>query len=218
MTELVVALDTRSVLDACILVKRLGSDVSWYKVGPKLELADGFVPMIGWLKDRGLRVLLDRKLREIPTIVAEYTERALDLGVDALTVECTRASLSTAKVWSLSPRRHMEILAVGRLTSEGYSGLAATHDAALAREMLCGIVCHPAFIPPSTRSDILLTAVTGVRPAGWASNDHRSTILPEEAARAQAWLAIVGRPILEAADPVRAAAEIQDALERGASG
>ncbi|MGB7555300.1 MAG: orotidine 5'-phosphate decarboxylase / HUMPS family protein, partial [Candidatus Korobacteraceae bacterium] len=53
----------------------------------------------------------------------------------------------------------------------------------------------------------------GVRPAGTAAGDQARVVTPKDAIRAGATYLVVGRPILEAPDPAKAAQEIQDEIE-----
>ena len=206
MTELCVALDLPSAFDARVTVLRLGGLVGWFKVGPVLELDPDFLSLVRWLKDRGSRVMLDRKLRDIPSVVGEYADRAQRLGVNALTVECRRESLVAAA------GRGPLVLAVGRLTSEGYVG--AMHDAAVAIAASCGMVVHPAALDPVVRQGLTIAA-TGVRRPGTDTDDHAAAVAPDVVASMGAWLAIVGRPIVRAPDPARAAALFLEDLARG---
>jgi orotidine-5'-phosphate decarboxylase len=54
----------------------------------------------------------------------------------------------------------------------------------------------------------------GVRPSGVAHNDQRRVMTPAEAVRAGADYLVVGRAILKAADPSRAAHEIIEEMQR----
>jgi len=56
----------------------------------------------------------------------------------------------------------------------------------------------------------------GVRPAGAAAGDQARVVTPADAIAAGATHLVVGRPILEAADPARAAADIVAEIERAA--
>jgi orotidine-5'-phosphate decarboxylase len=53
----------------------------------------------------------------------------------------------------------------------------------------------------------------GVRPGGASLFDQKRVSTPREAMTAGADYIVVGRPILEAADPARAAQEIVDEME-----
>jgi orotidine-5'-phosphate decarboxylase len=56
--------------------------------------------------------------------------------------------------------------------------------------------------------DSLKLVVPGIRPAGTALQDQSRTATPAEAIRAGADYIVVGRPILQAPDPARAADSI----------
>jgi orotidine-5'-phosphate decarboxylase len=212
MTELVVALDLRTPFEAQVMVHRLGSHVEWYKLGKRLVLQRGFRSLLYGLKDAGKRVMVDEKAWDIPSQLFEYAQSAFEAGVDALTIRCEREFLQAARAASFDGKRRMHVLGVGRLTSQGYSG--AIGDAALCRELDCGLVIHPGALLPELREGLTMAA-TGVRPAGDPTDDHASAVTPYVAARLGARWAIVGRPIIRAASPERAARMIQDDLEAG---
>ncbi len=55
----------------------------------------------------------------------------------------------------------------------------------------------------------------GVRPQRGKRNDQRRVMTPEEAIRAGVDYIVVGRPIMEAKDPLSAVREIISEMERG---
>jgi orotidine-5'-phosphate decarboxylase len=55
----------------------------------------------------------------------------------------------------------------------------------------------------------------GVRPKGASSDDQRRVMTPAEAMQAGADYLVVGRAILKASDPARAAHEILEEMEKG---
>ncbi len=59
--------------------------------------------------------------------------------------------------------------------------------------------------------DILLV-VPGIRPPGGAGDDQKRTMSPKEAALAGADWLVVGRPITEAKEPLKAAQDMVAAL------
>src|SRR3954468_13517521 len=119
--RLIAALDTPSRSDADAFVERLAGVPSWVKVGLELFCAEG----PGIVRDytaRGLSVMLDLKLHDIPETVARATARVAALGAGLLTVHAGggRAMLAAAGEAAGATK----ILAVTVLTSLDASDLA----------------------------------------------------------------------------------------------
>src|SRR6185312_4920939 len=83
--RLIAALDTPSRTDADAFVERLAGVPSWVKVGLELFLAEG-PAIVRDYTGRGLNVMLDLKLHDIPETVARATARVASLGAGLLTV------------------------------------------------------------------------------------------------------------------------------------
>ena len=62
-----------------------------------------------------------------------------------------------------------------------------------------------------------IVVTPGVRPAGSAHSDQKRVATPREAIACGADYIVVGRPIIEAADPARAAQQLIDEMEIGAA-
>jgi orotidine-5'-phosphate decarboxylase len=214
MVEVIVALDLPGGSEAIRLLDRL-PEVRWVKVGSILMTREG-PDLIRVLTDRGLRVFLDLKWHDIPNTVAGAVSSARALGV------------SMATVHTLGGARMMEAAAVaadGRLGVVGVTVLTS-HDSAsyaravgraevdLAREVerqseeavragLAGVVCSPQEVAPVRRvvgSDTWIV-VPGIRGRSEARGDQVRVATAAEAAAAGATHLVVGRPILQAADP-----------------
>lgn len=95
-----------------------------------------------------------------------------------------------------------QVVRLALLTQEaGMDGVVASpHEVADIREA-CG------------RRFIIVTP--GIRPAKGKRDDQQRVMTPEEAIQAGVDYIVVGRPILEAKDPVAAAREIVSEMERG---
>src|SRR5207247_377663 len=84
--ELVVALDLASGREALALAARLPG-LRWVKIGPVLYVREGGGPaLVRELAARGVRVFLDLKWHDIPSVVAGAVEAARELGVGMATV------------------------------------------------------------------------------------------------------------------------------------
>lgn len=214
--RLIAALDTPTRDEADALVTRLGGVPSWVKIGLELFCAEG--PAI--VRDytaRGLSVMLDLKLHDIPQTVARATAKVASLGAGLLTVHAGggRAMLEAA----VAHAGDMRVLAVTVLTSLDDGDLAdvgaqgpvadlVKRRAQLAQRAGChGIVASPHEVR-SVRELVpaeFLIVTPGVRPAGSAAGDQKRVMTPGDARRAGSDLVVVGRPLRDAPDPAAAA-------------
>ena len=216
--RLIAAIDTPSRAEADALLVRLGGVPSWVKIGLELFCAEG--PSI--VRDytaRGLSVMLDLKLHDIPETVARAAARVAELGAGLLTVHAGggRAMLEAA----VKAAGGMKILAVTVLTSlddadlaqigaQGPVGELVMRRAELAMRAGCaGVVASPHEVAAvrSVARD-LLVVTPGVRPAGSEAGDQKRVMTPKQARAAGADLVVVGRPLRDAADPAAAARQI----------
>ena len=83
--RLIVALDVPSFEEAEKIVKSLGDEVIFYKVGLQLYTSAG-PQVIKYLKELGKKVFLDLKLHDIPNTVAETVSVASSYNVDMMTI------------------------------------------------------------------------------------------------------------------------------------
>lgn len=215
--RLIVALDLPNVREAESLVEKLGDSVGFYKIGYQLAFAQG-LPLASALVGAGKRVFLDMKLHDIANTVAHGVESVARMGATFLTVHAypqTMRSAVEARAGS-----NLRILAVTVLTSYDDADLAEAgytvsveqlvgERAQQAQEIgIDGIVCSAEEAAPlrlMIGSEMLLVT-PGIRPAGAAPGDQKRVVSPARAIAAGADYLVVGRPVVEAADP-RAAAE-----------
>jgi orotidine-5'-phosphate decarboxylase len=223
--RLIVALDLPSVAEAEAMVARLGDSVSFYKVGYQLAFAQG-LGFAEKLARSGKQVFLDLKLHDIGNTVGRGVESVAKLGMTFLTVHAYPQTMKAA----IEAKRgtSLKILAVTVLTSYDDADLAAAgyragvaelvrSRAAQAREIgIDGLVCSPQEVEalrPLIGPDMLLVT-PGVRPAGAAAGDQKRVMTPGAAIAAGADYLVVGRPVLEAADPKTVAEAIVHDIER----
>jgi orotidine-5'-phosphate decarboxylase len=226
--RLIVALDVPSAAKARQIVQSIGEAATTFKVGKQLFTAEG-PQVVRDLVSSGRKVFLDLKFHDIPNTVAGAVRAAAELGVSMLTVHASGGGAmlkAAAQAATQSPTKPM-ILAVTVLTSLSDAdlvelGIAAqvidhvVRLAALARHAGCGGVVASALEAHELRRELGgdFTIVTpGVRPAGTSVGDQARVLTPKEAIIAGANYLVVGRPILEAADPSRAAKEIVREIE-----
>lgn len=227
--RIIVALDVPNLREALGWVKRLRGEVAAFKIGSQLFTAEG-PRAVERVVGLGKRVFLDLKFHDIPNTVAGACRAASEMGVWMLTVhsaggqrmmEAARDAVAKA---GRSGRRAC-VVGVTVLTSLERKDLAgmgmplspqalALRLARLAfRSGLDGVVCSPAEIGAIRRAlfspgerrvakrDFCLV-VPGIRPASTSADDQRRVATASAAVRAGADYFVIGRPILEAPDPL----------------
>jgi orotidine-5'-phosphate decarboxylase len=214
MAEIVLALDLRSVDDARRLLDRL-PDLRWVKIGPVL-LSPAGAPFVQELARRRLEVFLDLKWHDIPNTVAGAVEAARELGVSMVTVH-TLGGRSMLEHAARAAGDALAVVGVTVLTAhdEASSGIAlgreqvdlraeATRLAGEARRAgLAGVVCSPHELR-SVRTVLgpdAIIVVPGIRAPGEPSGDQVRVSTAGDAAAQGATHLVIGRPILQAADP-----------------
>lgn len=226
-TELVVALDMPGWPEASKLINKLFPTVNFFKIGLELFCAEG-PGVIRAARELKCRVFLDLKLHDIPRTVERAVKVAAKEGVEWLTVHASggRAMIEAAAQVAHSQTPPVKILAVTVLTSLnqqdmtdlGIQRQTAEQVLALADLALSsgadGLVCSPNEAATlRARFGVQPLLVTpGIRPAGADAGDQKRIATPAFAARAGASAIVVGRPITEAPDPVKAAQEILNEL------
>ncbi len=225
--ELIVALDVPTPAEAERLVRLLRPVVRFFKVGPVLFTACG-PDAVRIVHDYGGQVFLDLKFFDIPRIVAAAVGQAARLGVAMLTVHTLGgvemlACAARAAHYTPSPPRligitlptHMdeaEIQAVG-IRSRPHE--AVVRLARLAhRAGLHGVVCAAPEVASVKEAcgPEFLAVVPGIRSQPVQDDDQARTADPSSAARAGADYLVIGRPILQAPDPLGAVQRVLEAL------
>jgi orotidine-5'-phosphate decarboxylase len=222
--DLILALDVPTREAAAPVLHQLRGQLRWVKIGLQMFTAHGpdYVREVAGL---GFNIFLDLKLHDIPNTVAKAVESLAPLPIGMLTLH-TAGGGEMLRAARAAQQRHnpgLLLLGVTVLTSMDTAGLAeigVTSSAAdqvarlgqLAADAgLRGLVCSPLEVALLRRQlPAGMQLVTpGIRPAGEAgSDDQKRVMTPAEAARAGSTYIVVGRPILQAADPAAAARAI----------
>ncbi len=226
MADIIVALDVNTRAEAVAKVKEIGETIDFYKIGLELFTAEG-ADVVKAVKDLGKKVFLDLKFHDIPRTVERSVLSVGKLGVDLLTIHAAggramiRAAADAAATFGASAPK---VLAVTVLTSLDESDLAdigvanrtsAEQVMALAKLAVengaAGLVSSPkevaalsAALPKGT-----LFVTPGVRPAGAAVGDQKRVATPAQAVRDGATHLVIGRPIVQVANPAEAARAIR---------
>jgi orotidine-5'-phosphate decarboxylase len=218
--RLIVALDLPGTEAAEAMIARLGDAVSFYKIGYQLAYAGG-LPLVRELADRGKKVFIDLKLHDIGNTVARGVESIARLGATFLTVHAYPQTMKAAV--EARAGSGLKILAVTVLTSYddndlqaagyrlGVSELVETRARQAQTLGIDGLVCSPEEAAALRKivSHRMNLVTPGIRPAGAATGDQKRIMTPSRAIAAGADYLVVGRPVLEAADPKAAAEAIQ---------
>jgi orotidine-5'-phosphate decarboxylase len=217
--RLIVALDLPSVEAAEAMIGELGDAVTFYKIGYQLAYAGG-LPLAQKLAGAGKKVFLDLKMHDIGNTISRGVENVARMGATFLTVHAYPQTMKAA-VEARGP--NLKILAVTVLTSYDDGDLHAAgyrlnvSDLVEARAQQAqvlgvdGIVCsaeEAAHLHKIVGHQMCLVT-PGIRPAGSAAGDQKRIMTPGRAIAAGSDYLVVGRPILEAADPKAAAEAIQ---------
>jgi len=218
--RLIVALDLPGTAPAEAMIARLGDSVTFYKIGYQLAYAGG-LSLVRQLTGNGKKVFVDLKLHDIGNTVARGVESLAALGATFLTVHAYPQTMKAAV--EARAGSDLKILAVTVLTSYddgdldaagyrlGVADLVETRARQAQALGVDGLVCSPEEAAALRKivGHTMSLVTPGIRPAGSASGDQKRIMTPARAIAAGADYLVVGRPVMEAADPKAAAEAIQ---------
>ena len=228
MAEIIVALDVPSRQEALALVERLDDAITFYKVGSPLFTRSG-PALVKSLRERGKRVFLDLKYHDIPSTVANAVTSAAALDVELVTLHASGGEAmmraARAAIGDDGPR----LLGVTILTSftavdveqvwakeiRSVREEVARLTALAVEAGLNGVVASPLEVESLKRRHgaDLMVVTPGIRAVGDSPGDQARTSTPGAAVRAGADYLVVGRPVLEAADPVAVVRAMVDDID-----
>ena len=226
-SKLCVALDVPTPDQARALVAQISEQAGLYKIGSQLFAAGG-PDFVRELVRGGRRVFLDLKFHDIPNTVASAVAAAAELGVSFVDVHASGGgAMIEAAVRALGSHRKTQLLAITVLTSHrpetlaeiGVTGSIEENVVRLARLAkdagAHGVVASAqevALVRRACGPDFVIVT-PGIRPQGAARGDQARAATPAGAIRAGSDVLVVGRPIIEAADPKEAALAIVREIE-----
>ncbi len=218
-TDLIVALDVESLRKAKDIVGKLYPAVKYFKVGSQLFTACG-PAVIQYIREAGADVFLDLKFHDIPNTVAAAVGAAVELDIFMLTVHTCggaemmdRAGKAAQTQAQKSKKRRPLVVGVTVLTSQAMdnAGEEVLQRAGAAKECgLDGVVCsvHEAAAVRKACGENFIIVTPGIRLPDGDAGDQKRVATPAAAAAAGSNYLVVGRPILEAPDPLAAAKNI----------
>ena len=219
MDKLLIALDVDTGRNALDLADSLRDLAGGFKIGSRLFTNEG-PTLVRTLVERGDRVFLDLKYHDIPSVVGSALRAASTLGVWMATIHTAggvammRAAKDSAgdngtlvvgvTVLTSFSQTTLESIGIPRLLEDQVDASAKL----AAAEGIDGVVASPLELPRlrKQRGSDFLIVTPGIR-KHTQNDDQTRTLSAQEAIQAGASYLVVGRPIIEAKDP-RKAAEI----------
>ena len=231
--KLIFALDTDDSAKIRKLRENLAPFVSWFKIGFQALTAMG-PACFKVLKEDGYNVFLDLKFHDIPNTVARDVGTMTKRGTNMINMhasggfEMMQAARKNAEDAAAENNIPVPILlGVTVLTSMDETEFQANFGSKrrltpqvvhLAKEAkragLDGVCASPLEIEAIREAcgDDFVIVTPGIRPEWASQGDQRRFTTPSEAIRRGADYIVVGRPILEHTDPIKATMKILDEI------
>ncbi len=218
--RIILPLDHLDADALCKVVEKTEGLVWGYKL--RRSVLDQGLSIVSEVKKYG-KVMLDFKLYDIPSAMAESLMRHFNAGADITTVHCT-AGFNPAE----NGMKSKGIAGVTVLTSMGPEVFGRYYQKMNIAEMVFRMgqdACGRYEYLVSSASDLeVIRALAirkicpGIRPAWYHAKDDQNRVMtPGDAIRAGADLLVIGRPLLSHPDIVEAVGmtnqEIESALE-----
>ncbi|MFA5976041.1 MAG: orotidine-5'-phosphate decarboxylase [Elusimicrobiota bacterium] len=229
MKPLIVALDVETDREALALVRRLrlpagqaGPQVDLFKVGPILFLKYGGA-LLKAIRSEGAEIFLDLKFHDIPSVVRKSVERAAEWGVYSATIHASGGAAMMREAAAASPRPKLwGVTVLTSLDQKDLQALGVSGGVTEQVQRLAKLAAHAGLdgVIASVREAAGIKAACGkdfqvVTPGirlGATADDQKRTQTPVQAVQAGADFFVMGRPILEAADPVKAVEQIYQSI------
>ena len=232
--RVIVALDVDSADRARGIVSELKGEAAAFKIGLQLFAAAGpdFVRELA----RENKIFLDLKFHDIPTTVANAGIEAARLGVwmfnvhasggremmqrtvDEVSQTCEREKLQPPLIIAVTVLTSSDDNSLGEIGIEGSADEQVVRLARLTAECgLDGVVASPletVAVRNAVGRDDFLVITPGVRPSSATNDDQKRVMTPGRAAAEGSSYLVVGRPIIQADDRLRALTEIQKEVDQ----
>jgi orotidine-5'-phosphate decarboxylase len=232
--RIIVALDVETARQASEIIDEIGGEAGAFKIGLQLFTSAG-ASFVRETVERGIRIFLDLKFHDIPNTVAKASVEAARLGVwmfnlhasggsemmrtavGSVTEFCDKENLQkpliigvtvltssnadTLTELGLNPDVNRQVLNLAKLTAScGLDGVVASaHETPLIRQAI------------ENKGFSIVTP--GIR-TGFATNDDQKRVMTarEAVSNGSSYL-VIGRPILQAKDKLKAVKSILAEIE-----
>ncbi|MDX8404712.1 MAG: orotidine-5'-phosphate decarboxylase [Mariprofundus sp.] len=221
--RLMVALDVPEAKQAMALCEQLGDAVGWFKIGLRLFVAEG--PQLVAAIGKTHKIFLDLKFHDIPNTVAQAIESAGKLGVDMVNVHAGGGKeMLAAAARAAEAFPDMLLIAVTVLTSDTMpkeqAAVVALERAQMAKAAgLDGVVCsvHEVAAIKHACGSSFITVTPGIRWGDQDLQDQKRVADPGGAVQAGSDYLVIGRPVIQAANPRAAALQAQSMMHTAIS-
>ncbi|MDD2689697.1 MAG: orotidine-5'-phosphate decarboxylase [Candidatus Omnitrophica bacterium] len=219
--QLILALDVNTHKQAMRWVNLLYPKVRIFKVGLQLYTACG-PQIIKDIRKTGAQVFLDLKFNDIPNTMACAAAEAVKLGAAMFTVHTLSGPTALKEVARVCRKSRTKVIGVTILTSicphflkdlgvkRALSREVLYLGAMAKRNGLDGLVCsvQEARMIREYLGKNFLIITPGIRPQGYKQDDQSRIATAGQAVACGADFIVVGRPILEAPNPLLVVKEL----------
>ncbi len=228
-SRLIIAMDFADKKQALALSERLDPKRCRLKIGK--EMFTRFGPdLVKQFQSGGFEIFLDLKFHDIPNTVAKACSAAADLGVwminlhtgggqkmmEAAAVALQNYGKSAPLLTGVTVLTSMSVEEMHKTGISGSIEHRVLTLAKLAKDSgLNGVVCS-ALEVGRLRAEIgndFLLVTPGIRPAGSDKGDQHRIMTPVDALTAGSDYLVIGRPVTQAGDPLKAMCDIADSID-----
>lgn len=233
ISPLIVALDVDRMKTVEAILKKLGPQVDFYKVGMKLFTHYG-PDVLKFLRRKRKKIFLDLKFHDIPNTVAEACREATRHRVQLVTLHASggvemmsaavRAVRETARRYQLERPLLMGVTVLTSMDDLKELGIRSRIPQQVLRlarlakaTRMDGVICSPHELA-KLRQEFpkkFIMVTPGVRPLGSDRGDQKRVMTPEQAFRLGSDAIVMGRPIIAAKDPQAVVAAVLRSQSRG---
>ena len=208
-TPVIVALDFANEMDTLNFVRRLDPSLCQLKIGKELFTATGR-SLVEKLVNQGFKLFLDLKYHDIPNTVAQACKVAAQMGVWIVDMHVSggRRMMEAAVNAVANETYRPNLIGVTVLTSMEESDLREIGLTQSPQELVVCSAQEASILRQNLGQDFLLVT-PGIR-LDTANNqdDQRRIMTPKQALEAGSSYLVMGRPIVQAVDPVAVLREI----------